>query len=92
MASRKPVNLASAKVPKGRIFILPERCKGCRFCIDFCPKEILVESEGINAKGYHYPAIAPGKDNDCIHCGFCNLVCPEMAIYTEQIEEEGAEK
>ncbi|MFH1723884.1 MAG: ferredoxin family protein [Elusimicrobiota bacterium] len=86
MAARQPVNLASAKIPHAKLFILPERCKGCRFCIEFCPKDVLVESEEINAKGYHYPISKEGKEDACVHCRFCDLVCPEMAIYTEEVE------
>ncbi|MAG57047.1 MAG: 4Fe-4S ferredoxin [Planctomycetes bacterium] len=84
MSTRRPVNLTSARVPRGKVFVLPERCKGCRFCIDFCPKEVLVESEDSNAKGYRYPLLASGKEDGCIHCQYCTLVCPELAIFTEE--------
>ena len=59
-----------------------DRCKGCELCIHFCPQNILETSSGMNAKGYHYPIIAPGKENDCIHCEFCTLICSEFAIFT----------
>ena len=39
----------------------------------------------MNAKGYHYPAVAEGKEQDCVNCAFCKLVCPEFAIYTEEL-------
>jgi 2-oxoglutarate ferredoxin oxidoreductase subunit delta len=48
---------------------------------------VLAESEGMNAKGYHYPIVAEGKDESCVHCQFCSIVCPEFAIYTEEISE-----
>jgi 2-oxoglutarate ferredoxin oxidoreductase subunit delta len=38
----------------------------------------------MNAKGYHYPTVAEGKDESCVHCQFCSIVCPEFAIYTEE--------
>ena len=84
---RQPLELSLIRIPKGQTYVIPERCKGCRFCIDFCPKEVLEESPKINVKGYHYPVVAPGKEDACIHCGFCNLVCPEFAIYSEEIVE-----
>jgi len=85
---RQPLDKATVKIPRGRIFIIPERCKGCRFCIDFCPRDVLVETTEINAKGYHYPIVAEGKEDECIACQFCSILCPEFAIYTEEILEE----
>jgi 2-oxoglutarate ferredoxin oxidoreductase subunit delta len=38
----------------------------------------------MNAKGYHYPVVAEGKEQACVDCDFCKLVCPEFAIYTEE--------
>jgi len=82
---RKPMDLAYAKVPQGQVYVIPERCKECRFCVQFCPQGMLAFSTEINAKGYHYPVITQGREKDCIHCGFCNLVCPEFAIFTEEL-------
>lgn len=91
-SGRKPLDLASAKVPRGQVYVIPGRCKGCGYCIEFCPNEVLAESEDINAKGYRYPVVKRDDGYYCIHCQFCNLVCPEMAIYTEEIGEgEGKE-
>lgn len=80
---RKPLDSERVVVPTGQVFVIAERCKGCRFCVEFCPEEVLEESTGMNAKGYHYPVVAPGKESACINCAFCKLVCPEFAIYTE---------
>ncbi len=81
---RKPLDSELVAVPTGQVFVIVERCKGCRFCVEFCPEEVLEESTGMNAKGYHYPVVAPGKESACINCAFCKLVCPEFAIYTEE--------
>jgi len=86
VAYRQPLDTASVRIPVGQVFVIPERCKGCRFCIEFCPKEVLAESEGMNSKGYHYPVVAAGKADDCVNCRFCTLVCPEFAIYTEELD------
>ncbi len=81
---RRPLDGDRVSVPTGQVFVIVERCKGCRFCVEFCPEEVLAESTAINAKGYHYPVVAPEKENACINCAFCKLVCPEFAIYTEE--------
>jgi NAD-dependent dihydropyrimidine dehydrogenase PreA subunit len=82
---RRPLDAESVKTPVGQVFVIPERCKGCRFCIEFCPEQVLAESEAMNAKGYHYPVVAAGKESACVNCRFCKLVCPEFAIYTEEL-------
>jgi 2-oxoglutarate ferredoxin oxidoreductase subunit delta len=87
VTSRQPIDHATFAVPKGQVFVIAERCKGCRFCIEFCPNDVLVEARETNAKGYHYPVAAAGKENQCGHCQFCSLVCPEFAIFTEQRPE-----
>lgn len=87
VSPRLPLDAGTSPIPQGQVFIIPERCKGCCFCIDFCPRDVLLESEATNAKGYHYPVVAAGKENQCAHCQFCTLVCPEFAIFTaEKVE------
>ena len=86
--ARTPLNLQKVKVPRGQVYVIPERCKGCRICIEFCPQEVLQESQEINAKGYHYPEMVSGKEEACVHCDFCTLICPEFAIFTAEWEEE----
>ena len=82
---RIPLDSSTVRVPVGQVYTIPERCKGCRFCIEFCPEQVLVESEGMNAKGYYSPVVAAGKELACVNCRFCKLVCPEFAIYTEEL-------
>ena len=62
---------------KGKVVIDRERCKGCHLCIDVCPVKVLGIDEEPNSWGY-YPAKLV-KDN-CIACGSCYLVCPDVAI------------
>ena len=80
-------HLEQFRVPRGQVFVIPNRCKDCRFCIDFCPEKVLVQSADLNAKGYRYAVVAEGKEDACVNCRFCTLVCPEFAIYTEEILE-----
>jgi 2-oxoglutarate ferredoxin oxidoreductase subunit delta len=83
---RTPMDLAYAHVSHGQVYVIPNRCKGCKFCIEFCPKHVLAYSEEINEKGYHFPVVAKGMESECIHCRFCDLVCPELAIFTREID------
>ena len=82
------MDLPLAQVPRGNVHIIAERCKQCDFCINYCPTEVLAYSDNINAKGYHYPIVAEGKESDCVYCRFCDLICPELAIYTTDASAE----
>lgn len=83
---RKPLDHDKWKRPKGEIHIIADRCKGCMFCIEFCPNDVLKESEEYNVKGYHPPE--PEKPDDCIYCKLCELICPDFAIFVTNPEEE----
>ena len=87
-ARRQPMDLTRAQVPRGLVHVIVERCKQCDFCITYCPTDVLIYSDDINAKGYHYPLVAEGKESACVHCGFCDLICPELAIYTTEVTDE----
>jgi 2-oxoglutarate ferredoxin oxidoreductase subunit delta len=82
---RTPIDIDKVTVPHGQVYIIPERCKGCEMCVEFCPRDVLENSEGTNAKGYHYPEVIAGKEGECIHCEFCMVVCPEFAIFTQEV-------
>ncbi len=79
---RKPLDLAGIRIPHGIIHILQERCKGCGFCIEFCPRRVLVVSDTYNSKGYHPPVVT--DSTGCVSCGLCEFLCPEFAIYREE--------
>ena len=80
--ARTPIDLDEVRIPRGQVYLIPERCKDCGICIELCPKDVLQVSVNTNSKGYHYPEVAPEKENECIHCDFCTVVCPEFAIFT----------
>jgi len=71
--------------PLGRVYVIPERCKECRYCWTFCPPGILEMSDETNAGGYHHPRVKKGRENDCTNCGMCTRICPEFAIYAELV-------
>jgi 2-oxoglutarate ferredoxin oxidoreductase subunit delta len=86
--TRQPMDLPLAQVPVGRVHVISERCKQCDFCITYCPTDVLSYSDDINAKGYHYPLVTEGKESACVDCGFCDLICPELAIYITEVTDE----
>lgn len=79
---RTPLDLEMLTTPPGQVYLIPERCKGCKICISLCPRDVLQVSENTNQKGYHLPEVAPGKEDSCVHCEFCTMICPEFAIFT----------
>ncbi len=87
---RKPLDADEFRIPKGEVHTIKERCKGCGFCIEYCPKDVLALSDEYNSKGYHFPVAA--NPDACVNCGLCELLCPEFAIYSEAIEPEEVEK
>ena len=89
---REPLDKDKIILPRGRVFVIPERCKECDFCIEFCPRDVLEKSSEINEKGYHHPRIKEGNEGLCVNCHFCRLICPEFAIFTEEVGEKGEEE
>ena len=70
---------------KGRIKINTELCKGCSYCVDACPINILKMSENTNQHSYKY---AEMTDMDkCTGCKACAIMCPEIAIEVWVVEE-----
>lgn len=64
---------------RGRITVIRDRCKGCGYCVAFCPTNTLEMSTEFNAKGYHFPRAAEGRD--CTGCDLCGMFCPDFAIH-----------
>ena len=83
-----PLDLEKVKPPTVEIHLIKDECKGCGYCIEYCPKKVLEESDEINARGVHPPRVV--DESKCINCSFCSIVCPDFAIFvTEKKNKEG---
>lgn len=76
-------------MPKGFVCILIERCKGCGFCVEFCPTDVLALSSALNSKGYHPPQVINAEK--CSGCDLCGMYCPDFAIVGVKFEAVKAE-
>ena len=64
------------KKEEPKIDIFKAWCKACGICVAFCPTGVLAKDEAGN------PYV---KNLDkCIHCGWCEIRCPDFAITVEQ--------
>ena len=54
-----------------------EKCKGCYYCVDDCPKDAVSKSGRSNKKGYDYVQI---DEAECNGCGTCYIVCPDCCV------------
>jgi 2-oxoglutarate ferredoxin oxidoreductase subunit delta len=68
-----------ARKARGDVYINRNRCKGCGFCIEFCPPKILAFAATYNEHGNHPPEVR--KDEGCTGCDLCGLYCPDFAIF-----------
>ncbi len=62
-----------------------DRCKGCRLCVENCPKNCLEIGENINTLGYQNAVFV---QRGCTACGNCHLVCPEawcISVFSDPI-------
>ncbi len=87
--TREPIDKPTGHVPVGRVFVIPERCKGCKYCWEYCPEDVLESSQATNSQGYHYPQVKQGKESACIACGMCEWICPDYAIYAVEEPKVG---
>jgi len=84
-----PLDKDTVKASRGEIHLIKDQCKGCGYCIEYCPKKVLEESDEINARGVRPARVA--HEEDCIMCDFCTAVCPDFAIFVVE-KSEGIEK
>ena len=68
------------------IEIIKDWCKGCRICINRCPKNALEDSDEMNKKGIYPPRLK--EENDCSMCRLCEQLCPDFAITVIEDKEK----
>ena len=78
---KMPETTVTARTRKyrGLVFIDWNRCKGCGFCVEFCPPHVLEIGDEFNAHGYHPPFLKTAEK--CTGCDLCGLYCPDFAIF-----------
>jgi 2-oxoglutarate ferredoxin oxidoreductase subunit delta len=84
---RKPFDSAEIATTPGQVHIDKERCKGCGYCVEFCPRGVLKTGHELNLKGYLLPIVA--DESRCLACGYCEVVCPEFAIKVSTPDNSG---
>ena len=77
---RQPLDLDKVEIPLGDVIVIDDRCKGCGFCVEYCPRHVLALSASFNCKGYHPPEIIAA--DRCVNCNLCEMICPEFAIFS----------
>lgn len=77
---RVPLDTQQVVVTRGVVHIIEERCKGCGYCIDYCPNIVLEASSRFNNRGYHPPVVK--QPDQCVNCHYCEAVCPDFAIFS----------
>lgn len=61
-------------------------CKGCGFCVKYCPKKLLELGTERNKHGHFFPNVT--DENACIACAMCATICPEGAIELTEEKED----
>jgi len=69
---------------RGEVTVFPNWCKGCGLCVEFCPQNVLEQAED--------GRVIVARPEACIACRWCELHCPDFAIFVTEIEPEEEEE
>ena len=83
---RTPLDQQTVEASRGKVVIIADRCKGCEFCVVYCPRDVLGISKSFNVKGYHPPEVV--DESQCVNCHFCEIICPDFAIFSVEAPAE----
>ncbi len=78
----EPIEVITPK--KHRIRIIKPFCKSCEICVQFCPEAVL----GLGSD-FKVSVINPER---CTACRWCELHCPDLAIFVERGKTTGKNK
>ena len=81
--AEKAERVASRKRKRqGRVTVFPNWCKGCGLCVEFCPTDVLEQkTDG---------RVIVARPEECIACQWCELHCPDFAIFVTEVDPEEA--
>jgi 2-oxoglutarate ferredoxin oxidoreductase subunit delta len=68
------------RLPRGRVTVFPNWCKGCGLCVEFCPADVL--EQGPDGR------VTVAHPEMCTACRWCELHCPDFAIFVADIGPE----
>ena len=64
-------------LPRGRVTVFPNWCKGCGLCVEFCPAGVL--EQGADGR------VTVAHPEKCTACRWCELHCPDFAIFVTDV-------
>jgi 2-oxoglutarate ferredoxin oxidoreductase subunit delta len=57
-----------------------DKCKGCGYCVAFCPRKILGIAGQVNRIGCAPAEVIKERARECTGCMACTTMCPDAAI------------
>lgn len=79
-AAVPPAELRRKRRRRGQVTVFPNWCKGCGLCVAFCPMKVLEQNED--------GRVTVAYPEKCTACRWCELHCPDFAIFVTEVEEE----